>query len=52
LLEFEAFWLGGPAFADVFVRREAFQSFEPPSVVVGVDEVGEVCFELIVPIVI
>jgi hypothetical protein len=40
-IEFESFWLGGPAFADIFVRREASQSFEPPSVVVGVDEVGE-----------
>jgi len=50
-IEFESVWLGSPAFADVSVRREAFQSFESPSVVVGVDEVGEVCFELIVSIV-
>ena len=45
------FWLGSPAFADVFVRREALQGLQPPSVVVGIDEVGEVSFELIVSIV-
>ena len=50
-LEFESFWLGSPAFADVFVRREALQGLQPSSVVVGVDEVGEVSFELIVSIV-
>jgi hypothetical protein len=49
-VEFESFRLGSPAFADVFVRREALQGLEPPSVVVGVDEVGKVCFELIVSI--
>jgi hypothetical protein len=36
---------------DVFVRREALQGLQPPSVVVGVDEVGKVSFELIVSIV-
>jgi hypothetical protein len=41
-IKFESFWLGSPAFADVFVRREAFQGLQPPSVVVGVDEVGKV----------
>ena len=45
-VKFESFWLGSPAFADVFVRREAFQGIQPPSVVVGVDEVGKVSFEL------
>jgi hypothetical protein len=50
-IQFESFLLESPAFADVFVRREAFQSFQPPSVVVGVDEVGKVSFELIVSIV-
>jgi len=50
-IEFESFWLGSPAFADVFVRREALQGLQAPTVVVGVDEVGEVCFELIVSIV-
>jgi hypothetical protein len=50
-IKFESFWLGSPAFADVFVRREAFQGLQPPSVVVGVDEVGKVSFELIVSIV-
>src|SRR5262249_7474985 len=50
-IEFESFWLGSPAFADVFVRRESLQGLQPPSVVVGVDEVGKVSFELIVSIV-
>jgi hypothetical protein len=39
-IKFESFWLGSPAFADVLVRREALQGLQPPSVVVGVDEVG------------
>lgn len=50
-IEIESLWLGGPAFADVFVRREALQGFQPPSVVVGGDEVGKVCLELIVSVV-
>jgi hypothetical protein len=50
-IKFESFRLGSPAFADVFVRREALQGLQPSSVVVGVDEVGEVSFELIVSIV-
>lgn len=49
--KFESLWLGSPAFADVFVGREALQGLQPPSVVVGVNEVGKVCFELIVSIV-
>ena len=50
-IKFESFWLGSPAFADVFVGREALQGLQPTSVVVGVNEVGKVCFELIVSIV-
>jgi hypothetical protein len=49
-IKFESFRLGSPAIADVFVRREALQGFQPPSVVVGVDEVGKVRFKLIVSI--
>jgi hypothetical protein len=45
-------WLESPAFADVFVRREALQGFQPSSVVVGVDEVGKVSLKLIVSIVV
>jgi hypothetical protein len=51
-VEFESFWLGSPAFADVFVWCEALQGLQPPSVVVGGDEVGKVSFELVVSIVI
>ena len=48
----KSFWLGSPGFADVFVRRETLEGLQPPSVVVGIDEVGEVGFELIVSVVI
>jgi hypothetical protein len=50
-IENESFFLGSPGFTDVFVRREAFQGLETPAVVIGVDEVGEVIFELGVAIV-
>ncbi len=50
-IKFEAFWLGSPDFADVFVWGEALQGLEASAVVVGVDEVGEVVFELFVTIV-
>ena len=50
-IKFESFWLGSPAFADVFVGREPLQGLQPSSVVVGINEVGEVCFELIVSVV-
>ena len=38
----EAIWLGCPAFADVFVWREATQGLQSAPVIVGVDEVAEV----------
>jgi len=47
-IEFDSFWLGSPASADAFVRREALQDHQPPNVIVY--EVGEVSFELIVSI--
>mgnify|MGYP007000750092 CR=1 FL=1 len=50
-VESESFWLGSPALADVFVGCETLQGLQPPSVVVGGDEVGKVGFELIVSIV-
>jgi len=49
-VEFESVWLGSPAFANEFVGCEALQGLEPPSIVVGTDEVGKVCFELVVMI--
>jgi hypothetical protein len=36
----ESFWLESPAFADVFVRREAFENLEPSRVAMGIDEVA------------
>ena len=41
-----------PDFADVFVGREAFEGLEPPAVVVGIDEVGEVALGLPVAVVV
>jgi len=37
-----------PCAADVFIRSEAAQGFEPPAEVVGRDEVGEVAAQLVV----
>jgi hypothetical protein len=51
-IENESFWLRSPAFADVFVGSEALQCFEPPPVIVGVDEVGEVALELVVTVIV
>lgn len=50
-IEFESFGLFCPDFADVFVRRETFESFETSAVVVGVDEVCEVALELTVAVI-
>ena len=41
-IEFESFRLFCPAFADVFVRSEAFESFEAACVIVSIDEVVQV----------
>ena len=51
-LEFESFWLGSPAFADVFVRREAFECLQPTSEIVCFDEVIEMLTKLLVVFVI
>ena len=45
-IESESLWIVCPDFADVFVGREAFEGFETPAVVIGVDEVREVALEL------
>ena len=42
----QAFFLRSPDFADIFVWREALQRLETPAVIVIVDEVDEVIFEL------
>ena len=40
-----------PCFHDEFVGRQTLESFEPAGIVVCVDEVGEVGFELLMPVV-
>jgi hypothetical protein len=50
-VQFESIWVICPDFADVLVRGQAFQGLEPSSVIVDIDEVGEVRFELLVPVV-
>ena len=51
-IEFESFWLFCPDFADVFVGREAIEGFEPSSVVVSVDEVRQMGFELLMAVIV
>ena len=48
---FESFGLGCPAFANIFVWREAFESLEATSVVVGIYEVSEVCTKLMMTVI-
>lgn len=48
----KSFWLGSPAFADVFVRREAFERLQSTSEIVCFDEVIEMLTKLLVVFVI
>jgi hypothetical protein len=50
-VKFESFWLGSPAFADELIGRETFEGLEPPTEIVGVDEVGEMPAKLSVIVV-
>ena len=45
-IEYESFRFICPYFAGVFVWGEALQGFEPAAIIVGVDEVVEVCGQL------
>ncbi len=47
----ESFWLFCPDFTDVFIRREAAERFQAPSVVICVDEVCEMGAQLIVVVI-
>ena len=47
----ESFWFLCPYFADVFEGREALEGFEPPPIIMGVDEVVQVGVELLMAVV-
>lgn len=42
----KSFWFLCPYFADVFEGREALEGFEPPPIIIGVDDVVQVSVEL------
>lgn len=46
-IKFESFGFVCPCFTDELVRCQALQSFETPGKIVGIQEVGQVGFELI-----
>lgn len=48
----ESFRFGCPDFADVFVRREAFEGLQPTGEVISFDEVFQVLAELLVAVVV
>lgn len=50
-IDVEAFWLICPAFADELVGRQAFEGFQSSAIIVGVDEVIKVSFELVVVVI-
>ena len=50
-IESKSVWGLRPEFTEVFVGREAFEGLESPGEVVGSEEVGQVCFELVVGVV-
>jgi hypothetical protein len=47
-IKVEAFWLICPAFADELARRQAFESFQSSTMIIGVYEVLDLGFELFV----
>jgi hypothetical protein len=50
-IEFESLWLFCPFFDDEFVRGKAFEQREAIALIICVDEIGEMSFELLMPIV-
>jgi len=51
-IEVEAFWLICPAFADELIGCQAFEGFQSAAIIVGIDEVLKVGFELTVAVVV
>jgi hypothetical protein len=49
-IKVEAFWLICPAFAVELIGRQAFEGFQFSAINVGVDEVMDVSFELVVAV--
>ena len=50
-VERKSIWSLRPKFAEVFVGRESLEGLESSDEVVGSEEVGQVCFELVVGVV-
>lgn len=48
----ETIGLQSPSFTDKLVGREAFECLEPSHEIIGIDEVGEMLFELLVIVVV
>ena len=51
-IECESSWVFCPDFADIFVRGEPLEGFEPATVIVSVDEVGQMALQLSVAVVV
>jgi hypothetical protein len=51
-IEVETLWLICPAFADELVGRQAFEGFRSSAIIVGVDKVIKVSFELVVAVIV
>jgi hypothetical protein len=49
-IKFELLWLICPCFHDEFVRDKAFECLEVLAIIICVNEIGEMSFELLMPI--
>ncbi len=48
----ESFWFFCPGFGDEFIGCETFECLEPSAEIIGIDEVCEMTFELLMTIVV
>jgi len=51
-IEVKSVELGSPHFADIFEGREGLEGLQPPPIIIGIDEVGEMRFELRVAVIV